>query len=212
MPLPRDQTAYWDAVADEKTFSHPLDPGWLADAAGPGARVLDCGCGYGRTTAELVAAGRRAVGVDPSAGMLARARRTAPSLQLVRAAPGTLPFRDGAFDAATLFAVLTCTPDDDAQTALVTELRRVVAPGGVLYVSDLLLDASPRSVARYQAARATGLPHGVFPLDDGAVMRHHDPAWLDRLFGAWTTIRRREFTAVTMNGHTSRATQLLLRR
>lgn len=212
MPLPRDQTPYWDAVADEKTFSHPLDPDWLAAAAAPGARVLDCGCGYGRTTAELVAAGRRAVGVDPSAGMLARARRTSRWLPLVRAAPGTLPFRDAAFDAATLFAVLTCTPDDDAQTALVAELRRVIAPGGALYVSDMLLDAAPRSVTRYEAARAAGLPHGVFALDDGAVLRHHDPAWLDRLFARWTTLRRREFVATTMNGHESRATQLLLLR
>jgi SAM-dependent methyltransferase len=143
--------------------------------------------------------------------MLARARREHPGLTLVRAAPGPLPFRDGAFDAATLFAVLTCVPGDEGQRALVAELRRVLRPGGGLYVSDLLLNGDARNLARYDAARGRGMPYGVFEIDEGAVLRHHDPAWIDELFRGWSPVLRTEFVATTMNGHTSRAFQLVLR-
>lgn len=212
MTTPHDQTAYWDAAADTKTFAHPFDATRLESVAARGARVLDCGCGYGRTTAEIAAAGWRAVGVEPSQRMLARARREQPGLALVRAAPGPLPFRDGAFDAATLFAVLTCVPADADQRALVQELRRVLRPGGALYVSDLLLNDDARNLARYDAARARGLTWGVFELPEGVVLRHHDPAWIDELFHGWTPLLRAEFVAATMNGHTARAFQVVLRR
>jgi len=207
-----DQTAFWDAAADRKTFAHPFDGSRLARVAPRGGRVLDCGCGYGRTTAEIAALGWRAVGVDPSGRMLARARREHPELVLVRAAPGPLPFRDGSFDATTLFAVLTCIPEDAAQGALVAELRRVLRPGGALYVSDLLLNDDARNLSRYDAARGRGLPYGVFELPEGAILRHHDPAWIESLFRGWTTVSRTGFVAATMNGHTSRAFQLVVRR
>jgi SAM-dependent methyltransferase len=150
--------------------------------------------------------------VDPSPGMLARARREHPGVLLVRAAPGPLPFRDGSFDAATLFAVLTCIPGDDAQRSLVAELRRVVRKGGGLYVSDLLLNDDERNRARYDAARGRGLTYGVFELPEGAVLRHHDPAWIEELFRGFTPVLSSEFVATTMNGHTSRAFQLVVRR
>ena len=207
-----DQTAFWDAAADSKTFAHPFDGSRLASVAPRGGLVLDCGCGYGRTTAEVAAAGWRAVGVDPSARMLERARREHPGLALVRAAPGPLPFRDGSFDAATLFAVLTCIPEDAAQSAIVAELRRVLCPGGALYVSDLLLNDDARNRARYDASRGRGLAYGVFELPEGAVLRHHDPAYVDGLFRGWAPASRTEFVATTMNGHTSRAFQLVVRR
>jgi SAM-dependent methyltransferase len=209
---PHDQTAFWDAAAGRKTFAHPFDGSRLASVAPHGGRVLDCGCGYGRTTAEVAALGWHAVGVDPSAGMLARARREHPGLVLVRAAPGPLPFQDASFDAATLFAVLTCIPEDAAQRALVAELRRVLRPGGGLYVSDLLLNDDARNRARYDAARGRGLAYGVFELPEGVVLRHHDPAWVDGLFREWTPVSRTEFVATTMNGHTSRAFQLVIAR
>ena len=211
MTTPHDQTAYWDAAADNKTFAHPFDGLRLAAVAPHGGRVLDCGCGYGRTTAEIAAAGWRAVGVDPSVRMLARARREHPGLALVRAAPGSLPFRDGSFDAVTLFAVLTCVPHDADQRALVAEVRRVLRPSGALYVSDLLINVDVRNRARYDAARGRALPYGAFELEEGVLLRHHDPAWIETLLRGWTTVSRTEFVVTTMNGHTSRAFQLVVR-
>ena len=212
MSNPLDQTAYWNSVADAKVFAHPLDAAGLAKLVPPGSRILDSGCGYGRTTAELAAHGWRAIGVDPAERMLRRGRAAHPGLPLVCAAAGTIPVKDASFDAAVLFAVLTCVPEDAAQRALVAEIRRVLRPRGVLYVSDLLLNDDARNVARYQAARGRGLPYGTFELPEGVVLRHHDRRWIETLFATWTDVGFREFTVETMNGHTSHAFQLFVRR
>ncbi|MDO0934212.1 hypothetical protein QQY66_21885 [Streptomyces sp. DG2A-72] len=46
------QTAYWDAAAATKTFTHPLHVPWL-DGVDRHAAILDYGCGYGRTMEAL---------------------------------------------------------------------------------------------------------------------------------------------------------------
>jgi SAM-dependent methyltransferase len=69
------QIGYWNRVAAEKRFSHPLRSDWLGQCLrSPQARILDYGCGYGRSLAELSEAGfQNLVGVDFSEAMLARA-------------------------------------------------------------------------------------------------------------------------------------------
>jgi len=82
----------------------------LADAAGPGARVLDIGCGTGPTTlavARRVGPAGRCVGVDVSAPMLEAAEERAARawdastdapVTFVRADAATHPFEPAGFD------------------------------------------------------------------------------------------------------------------
>src|SRR4051812_39808861 len=113
------QADYWNRVADEKRFSHPLRSLRLSEYAEPGAPILDYGCGYGRTLEELSAAGyRKTVGADSSRRMLARARQLLPHQSIVLTDGHTLPFKERAFGAALLFATLTCIPSDADQRAL----------------------------------------------------------------------------------------------
>ena len=135
---------YWDDHAEALRFAHPLEPRWLAELP-KDARILDYGCGYGRMAAELAAAGWRTwSGVDFAAGMIARGRREHPGLDLRHIEGLPLAEPDGAFDAAILFAVLTCIPADADQRALIAELTRLIRPGGLLYVSDYLLQTGAR--------------------------------------------------------------------
>ena len=97
---------------------------WLA--RGARGRTLDLGCGTGRNLA-LLPAGTLAVGVDPCAESLARARRRSPGSMLVRARAEALPFRDGAFDTIASGLVL-CSVTDPALAA--SEMLRVLGPGG----------------------------------------------------------------------------------
>ena len=105
----------------------------LAAVAGA-ERVLDAGCGSGRLTVALAQAGASITGIDTNIGQLEQARRRAEDagvdLTLLEAdfnAP--LPFADASFDAVTSRLALMAA--DDA-VATLTELRRVLEPGGRL--------------------------------------------------------------------------------
>ncbi|MCB9871053.1 MAG: class I SAM-dependent methyltransferase [Planctomycetes bacterium] len=205
------QRPYWDRVAAEKTFSHPIDLSVLCrHLPGEDAAILDVGCGYGRTLLELRAAGfHHCVGVDTSAEMLARARRTDPTLDVRHVRGDRLPFLGASFDAVFLLAVLTCVPDDEDQRALVAEAFRVLRPGGVLFLSDLLIQEDPRVRARY---RADTHPFGVFDHPEGVRLRHHTRDWLHALLGEFERVACGEFTVSTMNSNPAAAIRLLVRR
>lgn len=95
-----------------------------------GARVLDAGCGSGRTLEELGDYGEVfGIELDPSAADVARGRGCGE----VRIGPlEELPWEDGAFDLITCLDVIEHTPDDRLTLG---ELRRVCRPGGFLLVT-----------------------------------------------------------------------------
>ena len=96
----------------------------------PGARLLDAGCGSGRTLDELARYGRVA-GVDANPEAVERARRRGHrDVRVARVEE--LPFRAESFDVVTCLDVVEHTPDDGATLA---ELRRVTREGGVLLVT-----------------------------------------------------------------------------
>lgn len=205
------QIAYWNGIGAAKTFTHPVNLDWLTGLA-PEARVLDYGCGYGRVMAELGERGFRDVtGVDLSPALIERGRRLHPGLRIsVLESPPHMPVASGSFDAVLLFAVLTCIPDDLAQRSLIREISRVLAVGGLLYISDMILQDDTRNQQRYSAYAAQhDVPYGVCATDDGAVVRHHDIAPLRRLLVGFDLVDEQLIEVKTMNGHASRAVQLL---
>ncbi len=96
-----------------------------------GRRVLDLGCGKGRFGRALVGRGAEVVGLDLSAAML----RSADGLTRVRGSARRLPFAAGSFDRVVAVEVLEHLPPA-AWDQVLAEIRRVLAPGGVLAVVD----------------------------------------------------------------------------
>ncbi|WP_198547443.1 class I SAM-dependent methyltransferase [Streptomyces jeddahensis] len=204
------QVPYWDAAAGTKTFTHPLHLPWL-EGISRHVAILDYGCGYGRTMEELEQHGfGNLTGVDTSPGMINRARRLHPTMDFaVLDAPPVSPYPGAGFDAVLLFAVLTCVPDDEAQHRLIAELNRILKPGGILYISDLLLQDDERNRSRYSRYAQHYGRYGVFETGDGAVCRHHSREWLSTLLAGFEPIDTRTITVSTMNGHESTGVQIL---
>jgi len=91
------------------------------------AKVLDAGCGSGRTLTELAPYGEVfGIELDPDAARVAR-EREAGEVRIGRLEE--LPWDADTFDLITCLDVIEHTPDDRATLA---ELLRVTAPGGVL--------------------------------------------------------------------------------
>ena len=204
---------YWDRVASEKRFSHPLQLEWLARLENRHAWVLDYGCGYGRTLSELAVAGyQNIVGADFSAAMLSRAHNEVPLAELVQNDGHNLPFISEAFDLVLLFAVLTCIPNNSDQRTLLAEVERVLRPGGLVYISELLINEDARNRERYEQYAETYQCYGVFELPEGVVVRHHTEDWIDQLTDRFEKLEFEPFTVTTMNGNSSAAFQYLGRK
>jgi SAM-dependent methyltransferase len=207
------QNRYWDAVAYRKKFAHPLPMDTLGRHVDRRSPILDCGCGYGRSIRELHERGFcNLYGVDNSSGMLGRARKENPFGRYARNSGPEIPFAGGSFDAALLLAVLTCIPDSGEQTRLFSELYRVLKDGGLLYVSDLLINSDARNRKRYERFEPRHGLYGVFELEEGVTLRHHTREHLERLAAPFKTISVQEFQVETMNGHESRAIRMVLQR
>ncbi|SKA72529.1 Methyltransferase domain-containing protein [Paucidesulfovibrio gracilis DSM 16080] len=212
-PNPNQDREYWNRVAPEKNFTTPLPLELLQERLTPQARILDYGCGYGRTLTLLEQFGfTRTLGLDFALAMLQRGRREHPHLQLAACGPGRVPLPDQSMDAVLLLAVLTCIRHDRDQRSLLDELTRVLRPGGFLLVNDFLLAPDQRNQERYARFAEEFGTYGVFAISGGGVMRHHDPAWLDQLFTGWHPLIRKEATFTTMNGNNARGITLMLQR
>ena len=115
--------------------------------------LCDVGCGSGAAVRAAAAAGATAIGVDPSSGMLARARQLASGLKqahFVRGTASHLPLRDGACSVVLCTTSFHHHPDPAASVA---EMARVLAPGGRLALADFSTDSWPVRIADWLMRR-----------------------------------------------------------
>jgi SAM-dependent methyltransferase len=178
----------WDSLADIGYFTLPTMP--VVAVAGPvpfqrrlarrslalldarpGQLVLDAGCGRGDTTAQLGAAGCRALGVDIQPAQIDQARRrfggcsgarfaVADATALPRQAGG-IPLTDGSFDrvhcleAAFHFG-------HEGRLSFLRESLRLLRPGGRL----VLVDVTSRTDQPIGTLDPDGLVRGTWRFDD----------------------------------------------
>jgi SAM-dependent methyltransferase len=103
-----------------------------------GARVLEVGCGSGAVTRALalLPGTGSVVGVDPSPGFLAAARKLSGDIANVEFVEGeakALPLEDASFDAVVFHTTLCHVPDPDVA---LSDAFRVLRRGGRLAVFD----------------------------------------------------------------------------
>ena len=146
------------ALAARPGLADALDDLILRLPPCPGGRVLDAGCGEGRTLEQLRDLGWQVEGVDFDRGAVLGAAARGIPVRL-----GTLEdqrYPDGAFDAVVHRHVLEHVPDP---AGFLAECRRLLKPGGRLAL--VTPNAASLGHARFGAAlagaRAPAPPAGV---------------------------------------------------
>jgi demethylmenaquinone methyltransferase/2-methoxy-6-polyprenyl-1,4-benzoquinol methylase len=132
----------YDAM--NRVMTAGLDRRWrrltAAVVVRPDDRVLDACCGTGDLALAAERIGGRVTGLDFSPRMLERARGKSAAIEWVEGDLLALPFPDGSFEAATVgFGVRNVA---DLEHAL-TELRRVLVPGGRLGILEITTPRGP---------------------------------------------------------------------
>ena len=149
--------------------------------------VLDAGCGDGRNLRYLLSQGVRCYGIDRDGVAITQMRALASN-----GAPGQspeqfvvgdlehLPWEDGSMDAVICSAVLHFARDAAQCLAQVTEMWRVLAPGGVFF-TRLASTIGLEPLRGVPAGQRVSLPDGSerFVVDEALLLE-----WTARLGGS----------------------------
>lgn len=198
------QKAYWNDVAHKKEFTTPFHFKEFAKYVRKDARILDVGCGYGRTLEQLYQNGyKNLIGIDFSEKMIQRGKKQYPYLDLRVKLQDNIELKSESCDAVILFAVLTCIINNQEQLKLLKDIERVLKPGGILYINDFLLNTDERNVSRYNIFVEKYQKYGVFELPDGAIVRHHHINWVEKCVNSFEKLSLNQVVYTTMNGNKS---------
>ena len=177
----------YDAEAPEygddgyPTTSHRDFVRQLLETCPAAGTVLDAPCGTGPYFEQVRATGRRVVGIDQSAGMLAQARARGIATRLEQVGLQELAF-DAEFDGTMTIDAMENIPPEDWPLVL-ANLHRAVRPGGHLYLTVEELDQADIDAA-FGDSQAKGLPTLYGEVIEGDTAGYHYYPGRDRVL-AW---------------------------
>jgi ubiquinone/menaquinone biosynthesis C-methylase UbiE len=131
----RASDEYFDEIEERRYNYHYHLRDLFASLNGSHGRLLEVGCGIGVDSIQLAKCGFQLTAVDLTESALQVAREFAArrnvTVDFRLGNAERLEFRDGEFDAVYSFGVLHHTPDIEKS---ISEVRRVLRPGGTAYV------------------------------------------------------------------------------
>jgi arsenite methyltransferase len=156
------EEAWLDGIPDGslESFAGTGNPFSLG-ALQPGQRVVDVGCGAGLDSliaARMVGPHGQVIGVDMTAAMLEKARRSATTagltnVEFLEGYAEALPVPEAWADVVISNGVLNLVPD---KVAALMEMARVLKPSGCVQIGDILVQKPVPTSAKRQIDLWTG--------------------------------------------------------
>ncbi len=123
----------------------------------PQSDLLSAACGAGRYDGILLDAGHSVLGIDQSAGMLARAKDRFPEAQYEKLGLQEMDFGEAFDGVICIDAMEHVCPED--WPGILRRFREALKPGGVLYFTVDMTGADNDKVEEaYERAKGRGLP------------------------------------------------------
>lgn len=121
----------------------------------PNSRVLDVGCGDGRSIFDVLPVTKNVVGVDHDERAVVGARKNfvdCPSVEFLEASAAAMPFGDSNFD--FIICMGTFANFADEKVAVLKEMRRVLKSSGKIIISVYSEDAFEERMRLYKSSSA----------------------------------------------------------
>ncbi|MDP3966502.1 MAG: class I SAM-dependent methyltransferase [archaeon] len=100
-------------------------------------RVLDLGCGGGKTTNYISKLGCKVIGVDISKPLILQAKKNFPNLDFREGDACNLQFKENSFDGVLFsFNGLDCIYPENKRDRAIKEIERVLKPRGIFIFSS----------------------------------------------------------------------------
>jgi SAM-dependent methyltransferase len=164
-----------------------------------GSRVLELGCGNGKTLSAVCGLGLEVVGADVSPNALLLCRLQAPQAGLLLADACHLPFREGSFQAVLAFHVAGHLLQEERRL-LARETERALSRGGRLILREF-------EAGDMRAGRRKAVEPGTFQRGQGTVTHYFSKEEIEDLFSGL------EPSSIEINQWTMRVRgQVMLRR
>jgi cyclopropane fatty-acyl-phospholipid synthase-like methyltransferase len=212
----------WASI-DYQPFIAELHPNIVLSQLSSGASALEVGCNRGGTSLFLASNKVNVLGLDLNGAAVEEARSRA----IDRGLEATARFEIADFlvnppsqeyDLVLLIRVLTCFPDEREWRALLSQAKRNVRPGGLLYIHDFLISRESENYrVRYEAGAKRGWRFGNFSVSSPAgdalfVARHHSDEEVRSIISPYSPISYSIHDSLSMNGNQCRMFEFLGRR
>lgn len=162
-----------------------------------GSKVLDVGCGLGRTSCQLAAdTGCKVTGVDLMPKMVERSRALAKKMNVAdrvefkEADARKLPFKGGSFDVVLVESV-TVFVEDVAKA--IAEYYRVAKPGGVVCDNEVCITRASAEALKDDIADLEAIFTAFSSRTDRGIMTFED--WRDLYGGRFKNVDAAHFVA-----------------
>jgi ubiquinone/menaquinone biosynthesis C-methylase UbiE len=197
---------YWNDIGAKKVFEDPLYLDKLSPFLSPAAQIVEYGCGYGRIMRILKSAGyHNLIGFDFAPNMITRGLNENPDLDLrLLEKASVIPCANESVDALVMSTVLCCITNEKELKDLIDEIRRVLSPKGVLYITDFLVCEHPL----YQEKYTSGLQRfgiwGIYTTNENLNVRHYTTEVIMNLLRPFDIQWFEQFDFKTMNQNPAR--------
>lgn len=148
---------YWVTFGLYENETHREYLQKFLDRIPPHSTLLSAACGAGRYDGILLEAGHSVVGIDQSAGMLARAQERFPQVRYEKIGLQEMDFHEAFEGAICMDAMEHICPED--YPGILRGFQEALKPGGMLYFTADRAEESDFDLEAYhERAKALGLP------------------------------------------------------